>query len=138
MPPAMASPSISLCQIPAELTRRIASHSDATTLLSLCLTCRTIKAACWDAFVIQDIVKEAQSIWPCNTFRADLVSSQIGLKKDLWIRVAIADQRAAELRHGIDGSFKDDHLERFLDWAPHLVWLNRKHFPARVANRVKY
>lgn len=112
--------------LPLEILRRVASHSTASSVFNLSATSKRVRCACWDPFVLQDLIENNKSLWPCGTFNLDSIRKRIGpTNTRLWAQFALADQKAAELRGGLDGEFRGNHFEKSLDWAPHLIILNR-------------
>ncbi|KAK3053367.1 hypothetical protein LTR09_005536 [Extremus antarcticus] len=81
--------------LPKELIAHIAAFCDATSVLQSSRTCRTIRAASYDALVFKEILIASQlNNWDADTLDIDAISTRAAGNPEIWARYAVADQRA--------------------------------------------
>ncbi|KAF2717587.1 hypothetical protein K431DRAFT_288462 [Polychaeton citri CBS 116435] len=107
--------------LPEEIISDIAAYTTATTVLSLSLTSRRIRSACLDAVVLRKVVQISQEdVWHTDSFDLEQLGSKAENNPDVWLRYAIADERAGVL------SSRECPLElpeRFMRYLPDLMIL---------------
>ena len=112
-----------LDKLPPEIVGLIATLSDASTILDLSQTCRSIRTAVYDATVIRNLINLNQStLWKSDSLDSDALSTRAGSDPQIWARFALADQRAWELHLKEGSTLVSDDIER---WLPEIAVLKR-------------
>lgn len=90
--------STKLDALPKELIAHIACCSDAESVLRLSLSCKTIRAACYDSLVFKHILlNRQQTFWTKGSLDIEAVTGRAENNAAVWARYALADEVACEL-----------------------------------------
>lgn len=111
-----------LVRLPVELIARIASYTNASTILTLARTNRALRAASYDTVVFKQIIQTSQrDIWELPCLNLEALTACAGDDAQAWARYAIADEKAISF---VRGHAPDTDQVESLLWAPHLAVLN--------------
>nr|POE54912.1 hypothetical protein CFP56_64585 [Quercus suber] len=85
--------------LPKELLAQIASHADASSVLSLSQVSRDVREACYDNIIFRDLLINSQACHQIDGLSLDLqaLAVRCGQNVSLWARYALADERAWQL-----------------------------------------
>ena len=84
--------------LPKELIAHIACFSDVRSVLQLSLTCKTVRAACYDSLVFRYILLDRQrNFWTKRSLDVEAVADRSRSDAAVWAKYALADEVACEL-----------------------------------------
>lgn len=116
--------------LPYEILCHIAAFTAPVTILALSQTCHALRQASYEPWVFKEALAHQQLGWDRDAFVDTQVIDDVRHETAKWARLAVAGQRALELKYGYNGEFRGECFEACLRWAPHLVVLRRKSFSA--------